>query len=206
MRRPCGRFLFDLHLERKTQISLFFSRLSYLNARMFKHVLPLLFFVSPSFAVELRGLDLPSGEPASVSLDGIAVVAFLSVRCPCSESHEAELKRLSQKYTKVKFVGVHSNTDEPVPETVAHFKKSLLPFPVLQDEKGAIADQYKAFKTPHVFLLADGGKVVYQGGVTDSHEVKNAKEHYLADALEDVSGGQPVRKDRGRTLGCSIVR
>jgi thiol-disulfide isomerase/thioredoxin len=173
---------------------------------MFIAILSLIASLHSAHALDISGDDIITGAPATVSLDGTSVVVFLSSKCPCSESHEAVLKQLSQKYNHVKFVGIHSNADEPLAEARAHFKKSALPFPVLQDDKGGALERFKAFKTPHVFLLADNGKVVFQGGVTDSHDAKNAKKNFLADALEDVHQKRTVRVAEARTLGCIIAR
>ena len=85
------------------------------------------------------------------------VIVFLSAKCPCSGGHEPYLKTLYEKFSGpssgVEFIGVHSNQDEAKDTSVEHFKAAALPFPVVQDEGAKIADQLKALKTPHVFIV-----------------------------------------------------
>ncbi|MFK5047747.1 thioredoxin-like domain-containing protein, partial [Klebsiella pneumoniae] len=88
---------------------------------------------------------------------------FLSTKCPCSNSHVALVKQLAKDFPAFAFVAVHSNRDETVAEARAYFRDFGLP--VLQDEKSRLADEFKASKTPHAYVLAAGdGKVLYHGG------------------------------------------
>lgn len=134
------------------------------------------------------------------------VVVFLSAKCPCSNSHIEELSKLSSDFPNFSFVGIHSNMDESELQSEEYFKKVKLPFPVIQDREANYADQFAAFKTPHSFILNYKGEVLYQGGVSNSHDLKNSNRLFLREALEDVSKGQKVRNSEGRTLGCFIVR
>ncbi|MBS1970649.1 MAG: redoxin domain-containing protein [Bdellovibrionales bacterium] len=134
------------------------------------------------------------------------VVVFLSAKCPCSDSHITELKSLFEKYKDFKFVGIHSNVDEDLEFSKKYFVAQALPFPVLQDEKATLADTFKAFKTPHAYVLSPEGEIVFQGGITNSANGKDAKVHYLADALEDIQQGHKIKTASVRTLGCVILR
>ncbi|MEK2688406.1 DUF6436 domain-containing protein [Bdellovibrio sp. GT3] len=134
------------------------------------------------------------------------VVVFLSAKCPCSASHEALLKELATRYKDFNFVGVHSNTDENAEMTKSHFTTAALPFPVIQDSKSRLANDFGALKTPHAYLLSPDGEVLYQGGVTDSNVGPSAKKHFLKDALEDIESGKEVRLKEGRAVGCYISR
>jgi AhpC/TSA family protein len=134
------------------------------------------------------------------------VVVFLSAKCPCSDSHISELKTLAEKYKDFKFVGVHSNVDEDLSMSKKYFTTQALPFPVVQDEKAVFADAFKALKTPHAYVLSTDGSILFQGGLTNSANGKEAKTHYLADALEDLQQNRPVKTASVRTLGCVILR
>src|SRR5262249_48864082 len=103
------------------------------------------------------------------------VVVFLSAVCPCSNSHVDELRALQKEFGEFNFIGVHSNVDEAKDPTIHYFQKANLPFPVIQDTGAKLADEFHALKTPHAFVIRQDGSVVYQGGVSDSHEFKNAK-------------------------------
>lgn len=156
----------------------------------------------------ISGIDLLHGKNIDISSEGTRglVVVFLSAKCPCSDSHSADLKQLEIKYPEFHFVGVHSNSDESIEDSKNYFSKLALPFPVIQDDKAAIAGQFKALKTPHVFVISPTGEMLYQGGVTDSHVAPAAKKHFLADALEAVRSGKTPQVTQTRTLGCIITR
>ncbi|MGE4130838.1 MAG: redoxin family protein [Bdellovibrionales bacterium] len=134
------------------------------------------------------------------------VVVFLSARCPCSMSHIPEVKTLAQKFPDFSFIGVHSNQDEPISLSRPYFAGLDLPFPVVEDEGATIANQFKALKTPHVFVVNKKGDVLFQGGMTNSRDCATSDEHYLQDALTDIQAGKKVASASVRTLGCAISR
>lgn len=155
----------------------------------------------------ISGIDIVDAKPVLVEMakeKGVAVV-FLSAVCPCSNSHLQELSALAKEYSEFKFLGVHSNTDEAKEATELYFKGAKLPFPVIHDKGAAIANRFKAFKTPHAFLMKEGA-VVYQGGVSSSKNFENADRKFLREALEDLKNNRPVKTPEGRTLGCVITR
>lgn len=174
---------------------------------MLLSLLALPFLLLSSANATVMGKDLFTGQNIEVTggTKG-SVVVFLSARCPCSNSHIETLKALANEFKDFKFVGVHSNLDEGEALSQAYFKKADLPFAILQDEGGRLADEFKALKTPHAFLLSPSGKILYKGGVTDSNDAKSAERQYLREALVDVQAGVSVRTPFGRTLGCIITR
>jgi peroxiredoxin len=169
---------------------------------------------APSFAQAMNAPRSIEGknlaDSADVVLgpsDKLTVVAFLSARCPCSASHEATLAALAKEFgAQARFVGIHSNADESEQESVEHFKKSALPFPVIQDSGAKLADRFGALKTPHVFVIAANGDVVFQGGVDDSHDAKRASREYLKAALQDLRAGHAPQINLARSIGCVIRR
>lgn len=154
------------------------------------------------------GTELSSGKKIAVNTvnkKGLVVV-FLSAKCPCSNSHVVEISHLSKDFPEFNFVAVHSNKDESLEKSKEYFANSKLPFLVIQDEENKIADEFKALKTPHVFVILADGKIAYQGGVSDSNNFAESHKKYLRDALTDIHDNKPVRTPEGRTLGCSIPR
>lgn len=140
-----------------------------------------------------------------------SVVVFLSAKCPCSESHEPVIANLAKEYKnkKIEFVIVHSNQDETADQAKSHFSKWItthqLDVPVVHDEKAVIANQFKALKTPHAFIVQNN-KIIFSGGVDDSANAPDAKKHFLKDALDDLTQGKPIRVTQARALGCQIKR
>ena len=133
-------------------------------------------------------------------------VVFLSAICPCSNAHIEDLKVLHKENVDVAFVGIHSNQNESQQQTRKYFEKVHLPFPVLHDDGARIADQFRAIKTPHAFLLDPNGKILFQGGVTSSHQPARAERHYLQEALNDFRSGKPIKTPLARAVGCTIDR
>lgn len=135
------------------------------------------------------------------------VVVFLSAVCPCSNSHLVELKSLSKDFSDFDFVGIHSNTTESREVTSTYFKTANLPFPVVRDSEAKLADEFKALKTPHAFVVLNDGTTAYQGGVSSSRHFDDKTDRkYLREALSDLAAGLKVKTPEGRTLGCVISR
>jgi hypothetical protein len=160
--------------------------------------------------LEFKATNLQTGKPVTISTRAAdkkgVVFTFLSAKCPCSDSHIPEVKRLSAQFPDFRFVIVHSNADEPLDLAKNYFKNADLPIDVIQDEKAQIADELKAFKTPHVFVFNSTGEVVYKGGMTNSSNAPDADQHFLEAALKEVKEGKKVTISEGRTLGCAIAR
>jgi peroxiredoxin len=160
---------------------------------------------SPEQIKELRAPLLSDGRIYEQKLKN-TVVVFLSARCPCSRSHEVWLSKLAKDFKSFKFLGIHSNADESLTLAQEHFRKAKLSFDILEDKGAQLADQFKAFKTPHAYVYNEDGNLVYQGGVSDSHEVERSKRKFLLEVLEDLKNKKAVRISKGRTLGCVISR
>jgi hypothetical protein len=155
----------------------------------------------------VTGTDLLTGNPVVVQPGKLGtVVIFMSAVCPCSNSHIEIVKKLAADFKDFNFVAVHSNRDEAPDAAKKYFTTAALGFPVIEDAQDKLADEFRALKTPHAFVLAANGKTVFKGGVTNSHEGPTADKHYLRDALTDVQAGRPVKLSEVRTLGCAISR
>jgi len=157
----------------------------------------------------LSGTDLRTGQPVSLNPKDSpkgTVVLFLSVKCPCSKSHEKGLEGLAREFSQFKFVAVHSNADEKEESAKQHFQKVGFSFPVIQDENAKIADEFRALKTPHAFIVGPQGECWFNGGVDNSNDSSKATEHYLKAALLDLQSGNEPKEKQVRTLGCMIKR
>lgn len=136
----------------------------------------------------------------------LTALVFLSALCPCSHSHLAYLTKLKEQHPEVEFLAIHSNRDEDHKTVEEYFSKNPLNFTLLKDDKSDWANRLKAFRTPHAYIISAQGEILYQGGVSDSTEVENAKEFYLADALNALKQNQSLKKSQTRVLGCPIAR
>lgn len=160
--------------------------------------------------LKVNGRDVLTGQDVTVALSANRkkglVVIFMSATCPCSMSHIEELKALERDFPGFAFVGVHSNAGEAKEPSHAYFEKVKLPFAVIRDSDYKWADQFKALKTPHAFVVQPDGEIAYQGGVSNSHDFTRADRKFLREALDDLEHGRDVKTKVGRTLGCAITR
>lgn len=80
-------------------------------------------------------------------------------------------------------------------------------FAYLVDENHVVADAFGAKTTPHVYLFDKDMKLVYKGAIDDNvDDSKSVKEHYLRDALSNLSAGKAINPNSTRQIGCSIKR
>ena len=171
-----------------------------------------MFFTTPAFAKTASYTlnDVVTRNPVTVGFanesKAATVVVFLSAYCPCSMGHEKRLMELSAMFPRFAFVGIHANQDEKPENVQAHFARSNLPFPVLDDVDQRVANDLGAVKTPHVFVIGPKGDVLFEGGIDDSRLAIDAKKHYLEEALRAIDAGQPPSVRVVKTLGCSIRR
>lgn len=156
----------------------------------------------------LDSKNLLNSTPLKINLqDGKSkVFVFLSSKCPCSHSHLETILQLSRDFNAFPFYAIHSNANEDVQEALKYFQDKKFPFPVLRDEGAKIADEFKALKTPHAFIVNGQGEIIYSGGVTNSAHAPNATKHYLKEALRNILNGKLPDPREQRALGCIISR
>lgn len=159
--------------------------------------------------VGISGTDVVTQKELHVGVTSrtkAMAVVFLSAKCPCSASHEVDLKKLALEFPSIAFVGVHSNVDEEPKEVADHFRRSGFSFPIVDDATQSIANKLGAIKTPHVFLIDSKGEILFEGGIDDSRNAEKATKHYLRDALLAVREGRRPEVRQVRALGCAIRR
>lgn len=79
---------------------------------------------------------------------------------------------------------------------------------MLMDDAGTVGTAYGARTTPHMFVIAPDGKLVYAGGIDDKRsadpaDVKTAKNHVRA-ALGESMAGKVVSTPTAAPYGCSV--
>ena len=81
-------------------------------------------------------------------------------------------------------------------------------FPYLIDAGQKIYPQYRATKTPHVYILESttrGPVVRYIGGIDDNYkDATLVKTNYVEDAIEALKKGNLIKQATTRAIGCSI--
>ena len=78
----------------------------------------------------------------------------------------------------------------------------------LLDPSGVVGKTYAAKTTPHLYIVAPNGRLVYQGGIDDKPtanpgDIATARNHVIA-ALDELKAGKPVSVAETRPYGCSV--
>jgi peroxiredoxin len=83
-------------------------------------------------------------------------------------------------------------------------------YPILLDESGAVGKAYGATNTPHMFVIARDGKLVYKGAIDNSPDGGRESPQggtlveYVSAALEDLAAGRSVRTPETKAYGCTV--
>jgi peroxiredoxin len=139
------------------------------------------------------------------------VVLFLGTECPINNAYLPRLAELHKEYAAkgVQFLAINANEPDTADRVAEHAKKHAIPFPVLKDE-GGVADLFAAARTPEAFLLDSQFTVRYRGRIDDQFGVGYQRPaprcRDLAEAIDDLLAGKPVRVPATPVAGCVIAR
>ena len=190
-----------------------------------KFILLLFFICSSLFSKELdlgskipmldhRLLDI-SGKYLSLNEardeNGLLVI-FSCNTCPWVIRWEDRYVSIAEKYVPkgVGVIAVNSNESnfksvDNLDEMRKHAKENSYNFPYVQDFGSRLAREFGATRTPHIFLFNDKNTLVYRGAIDDNpKDAKGVDEPFLANAIEAMLGGNPIRVASTKALGCGI--
>jgi thiol-disulfide isomerase/thioredoxin len=161
---------------------------------------------------DLVGVDGGRYSLSSFEEHPILVLLFVGNGCPSVKAYGEELNRLQQEYGQrgVQLVAVNANNPSlSPPDTLLRMAQAARErrwgFPYVKDQDRALARACGATTTPHAFVFDWKRRLRYRGRLGDSRQPSTATSHDLADALEDLVAGRPVRLADAPALGCSIV-
>ncbi len=146
----------------------------------------------------------------------LVVVAFVGVECPLVQLYTGRLVALHEKLAShgVAFWAIDSNRQDDLREVEHYARTFQIPFPVLRDPAGEVAEAFGATRTPEVFVLDAQRQVRYQGRIDDQYGIDRGvnfqrpkpTRHDLAAALDELLAGQQVSQPQIATAGCLIGR
>lgn len=146
----------------------------------------------------------------------LVVVAFMGIECPLAKLYAPRLEDLWEEFSPkgVQFLMIDSNQQDTITELGAFARNNKLTFPVLKDPDNAVADKFRAERTPEVFILDGEGKVQYNGRIDDQYGLGSnsgyarpeIKRRDLAVALEELLAGKDVSVPVTKANGCIIGR
>ncbi len=101
----------------------------------------------------------------------------------------------------MKVVLVDSIAKETAQAIRAYLEKTKLPFPAYRDEARALADRLAVPVTPYYYLIDKDSVVRYAGSFESGTPGQKNHAPHLANAVEDVLAGRPVRVKSSTQVG-----
>lgn len=143
------------------------------------------------------------------------IIVFTSNYCPFSKSYEDRLIAIDKKYTLKSYplIAINPNDAEAYEEDKleniqSRAKEKGFIFPILRDEKQAIAKTFGALRMPHVFVVKkEGFKYIlkYSGAIDDNpQDASGVTKNYLEDVVQSLSENKPVIIEQTKPIGCAI--
>ena len=120
------------------------------------------------------------------------------------------MKELRDAFPDVDFIGVCSNQQDSIEDLISYRDQHEIPFPLIKDRNNIVADQFKAQRTPEVFLVDQDLKILYRGRIDDQYQPGIAKSDSTREdlkiAIEESGAGQTVTVASTEPVGCLIGR
>jgi peroxiredoxin len=138
--------------------------------------------------------------------------------CPYTRKHyeSGNMQRLQKEWTAkaaVWFTVISSAPGKqgyvtPTQENDYVQKINAAPTAVLMDSGGTLGHLYDAKTTPHMFIIAPNGTLIYDGAIddhptSDQADIARSKD-YVTAALAEALAGKPVSDAATKPYGCSV--
>lgn len=87
-------------------------------------------------------------------------------------------------------------------------QQKAAPTATLMDEDGTVGKSYGARTTPHMYMVAPDGTLIYAGGIDSvpsarADDIKTAT-NYVRQGLTEALAGKPLSQATTRPYGCSV--
>jgi peroxiredoxin len=142
----------------------------------------------------------------------LIVVVFLGVDCPLAKLYAPRLADLARTYGDrgVTFLAIDPNERETLRDLARYVHQHGLPFPLLKDPRGNVADNFGAQRSPEAFILDEKRTIRYRGRIDDAGTVTARRQEPtrrdLVEALDDLLAGRAVRIPSTPAGGCPLSR
>lgn len=150
-------------------------------------------------------------KPLELGSAKAAVLIFISVDCPVSNSYAPEINRICKQYEQrgVRFYLVHSDPDLTEDRAKKHAADYGFTCPVLIDRKLELVHRLGPRRQSEAAVVAADGHLAYRGRIDDLYislgkRRYEATTHDLRNAIDNVLAGKPVNPDRTKAVGCVI--
>ena len=86
--------------------------------------------------------------------------------------------------------------------------RGAAPSAVILDPSGEMGKTFAAKTTPHMYVVDEGGTLVYQGAIDDNSSARKSTvagaKNYVRAAISDLDAGQAVAEADTAPYGCSV--
>lgn len=140
---------------------------------------------------------------------GVVVLEWTNPDCPFVKRHYGRdtMKGLAAKYKgqKVTWLAINSTHYMGQADNKAFAEKYGLDYRVLSDAAGEVGKAYGAKTTPHMFIVDEAGKVVYQGAIDDDpYGNSDSPLNYVDSGLQEELTGKALATTSTEPYGCSV--
>lgn len=143
------------------------------------------------------------------------IVVFTCNTCPFAMKYESRVEQLNKEFSSKGYpvIAISSNDSQAKPgdsfeEMQKKAKAEGFTFPYLYDESQAVAKQFGATNTPHVYVVSkEGGKLVvkYIGAIdNNADDASKADKKYVAEAINSLLEGKSPAVTATKAIGCGI--
>jgi hypothetical protein len=143
----------------------------------------------------------------------VVVLEWINPNCPFSRRHaeEGTMTRLTAAHDDVVWLAINSTAKGhrdflTPPQHAAFDRQHGIDYPVLYDSDGKVGHAYGAATTPNMFVIDEGGTLIYRGAIDDdSYGSRPGKrQNYVGAALAAHAAGKAPDPATTSPYGCSV--
>jgi DsbC/DsbD-like thiol-disulfide interchange protein/peroxiredoxin len=144
----------------------------------------------------------------------IVVLEWFNPDCPFSRKHHVQFSTMTDlasdlKKKNVVWLAVNSGATGKQGAGLDRNKKAKteygMDYPILMDDAGTVGRLYGAKTTPHMFVIAPDGKLIYKGAIdNDPSPRAMGSTVYVRTAVEEFAAGKAVDPSETASYGCSV--
>jgi thiol-disulfide isomerase/thioredoxin len=176
-------------------------------------MMPALLCVPALYAASLGFPDINGVRRFPLKPEGKAsVLFFITSDCPIANSYAPEIQRICSEYGPKQVSCSLVYVDPTL--TLADVKKHVQDFgysslPAILDSSQRLVKAAGAAVTPEAAIIGPSGEVLYRGRIDNVYAAlgkrrREATEHDLRKALDEVLSGKPVSTNQAQAIGCYI--
>jgi peroxiredoxin len=144
----------------------------------------------------------------------VVVLEWFNPDCPFVRKHHEKNKTMATTYgafaeKDMVWLAINSGAPGKQGHGLERNRKARedygIAYPVLLDETGAVGQLYGAKTTPHMFVVAKSGELVYAGAIDDNSSAgKLGETNWVSTCLGQVFVGEKVETAQTKPYGCSV--